>query len=286
MTTFSSVDMDWLATLLADVAASEIMPWFRNLDEGTIEQKTSPIDLVTVADVNAERAITAALGARYPGALVIGEEAVAAEPALLDGWSQTGRLSFVVDPIDGTFNFASGVASFGVMLAVVKDGETIAGIIHDPVGKDWTMAERGSGARLRRPDGRERALTSGKAPALAAMIGSAAWQYMPEPERSMIARNQAQCLGNVAYRCAAQEYRLLAEGHIHFTLYHKLMPWDHLAGALIQTEAGGHVRRFDGSVYRPADLDGGLLSTPDEDSWHVLREALWRGESATGPAWN
>ncbi len=64
------------------------------------------------------------------------------------------------------------------------------------------------------------------------------------------------------------------------------MPWDHLAGALIQTEAGGHVRRFDGSVYHPDHLDGGLLSTPDEDSWHVLREALWRGESATGPAWN
>jgi fructose-1,6-bisphosphatase/inositol monophosphatase family enzyme len=65
------------------------------------------------------------------------------------------------------------------------------------------------------------------------MIGSASWQYMDEPERSRVAGNLGKCLGSVAYRCAAQEYRLLAGGHIHFALYHKLMPWDHLAGSLI-----------------------------------------------------
>lgn len=277
MNSLTSADVEWLANLLKDVAAAEIMPRFRNLGEGAIAQKTSAADLVTEADVMAERAITEALLSRFPDAVVIGEEAVSETPQLLEGWSSKGGLAFVIDPIDGTFNFASGVASFGVMLAVVKDGETIAGIIHDPIGRDWIMAEKGGGAVLRRPDGGESTLHVG-APAgsVGQMIGSASWQYMPEPERSRVARNQALCLGSVAYRCAAQEYRLLAGGHIHFTLYNNLMPWDHLAGSLIHSEAGGYARRLDGSVYQPAHVDGGLLSTTDPDSWHMLREALFR----------
>jgi fructose-1,6-bisphosphatase/inositol monophosphatase family enzyme len=181
------------------------------------KQKTSAADLVTEADVSAERVITDALLDRFDGAVVIGEEAVSENPALLDGWSRAEGPVFVVDPIDGTFNFASGVASFGVMLAVVEAGETVAGIIHDPVCKDWIMAEKGSGAILRRLDGRETALKVAEpAGAVNRMIGSASWQYMPEPERSTVARNQALCLGSVAYRCAAQEYRLLGRRAISF----------------------------------------------------------------------
>ncbi|MBC7282235.1 inositol monophosphatase family protein [Hoeflea sp.] len=277
MTKLGSADIDWLAALLREAGTTEIMPRFRNLDDGAVQEKTSAADLVTEADVAAERMITAALLERFPGSLVIGEEAVSDNPALLDDWSKTDRRAFVVDPIDGTFNFASGVPSFGVMLAVVEAGETVAGIIHDPVGQDWIMAEKGAGAVLRRLDGRESALRVARpANAMAAMIGSASWQYMPEPERSLVAANLAQCLGNVGYRCAAQEYRLLAGGHIDFALYNKLMPWDHLAGALITQEAGGHVRRFDGSPYTPEHVGGGLLATTDPDSWTMVREALWR----------
>ncbi|MCY0095394.1 inositol monophosphatase family protein [Hoeflea ulvae] len=277
MTTLDPADMDWLAALLMDAGVEEIMPRFRNLGDGDVQQKTSAADLVTEADVNAERMITKALLERFPESIVIGEEAVADNPGLLDGWSRTDRLAFVIDPIDGTFNFASGVAAFGVMLSVVKDGETIAGIIHDPVGQDWIMAEKGGGAILRRLDGRESALRVAEpAGAVNRMIGSASWQLMPEPERSMVARNQGQCLGSVAYRCAAQEYRLVCSGHIHFVLYHKLMPWDHLAGTLLTEEAGGHVRRLDGSRYLPEHLGGGVLAATDPDSWNMVREALWR----------
>jgi fructose-1,6-bisphosphatase/inositol monophosphatase family enzyme len=108
MNVLSSTDFDWLANLLAEVAAEEIMPRFRNLGDGAVQQKTSAADLVTEADVGAERAITHALTQRFSGAVVIGEEAVAERPELLDGWSKTDRLGFVIDPIDGTFNFASG----------------------------------------------------------------------------------------------------------------------------------------------------------------------------------
>lgn len=277
MSTLSSADMDWLAALLLDVGTAQIMPWFRNLGDGDVQQKTSAADLVTEADVNAERVITEALLERYADSIVIGEEAVSDNPRLLDGWSKTDKLAFVVDPIDGTFNFASGVAAFGVMLSVVKNDEVIAGIIHDPVGRDWIMAQKGAGAILRRLDGHESPLKVAEpVGAVSRMIGAASWQYMPEPDRSRIARNQGQCLGSVAYRCAAQEYRLLAGGHIHFALYNKLMPWDHLAGTLITEEAGGYVRRFDSGLYLPEHLDGGVLATTDPDSWHMAREALWQ----------
>ncbi len=57
-------------------------------------------------------------------------------------------------------------------------------------------------------------------------------------------------------------------------MYNKLMPWDHLAGTLIAQEAGGHAARFDGSPYRPTDLEGGLLVASNPDSWRVLRDEI------------
>jgi fructose-1,6-bisphosphatase/inositol monophosphatase family enzyme len=88
--------MDWLGAA-ADVGTAEIMPRFRNLGDGAVQQKTSAADLVTEADVSAERAITDALLDRFDGAVVIGEEAVSENPALLDGWSRTeGRFSWSI----------------------------------------------------------------------------------------------------------------------------------------------------------------------------------------------
>lgn len=267
-------DMDWLASLLAEVAGREIMPRFRRLGDDDIKQKSGPADLVTEADIAAERAIAAALKSRFPQARIVGEEAVSADLAILDGWHDA-ELAFTIDPVDGTFNFASGVPVFGVMLAVVRNGETVAGILHDPVGEDWVMAQRGAGALHRGPQGQERRLSVAVPVPVESMTGVVSWQYFTGPDRGRIARNQTRCLAGANYRCAAQEYRLLAQGALHFALYNKLMPWDHLPGLLIHSEAGGYARRFDGSRYMPGHLSGGLLAATDPDSWLTLREALW-----------
>lgn len=272
--TFSDKDVDWLADLLASVAAQEILPRFRRLGADDIRRKTSAIDLVTEADEHAERAIVRELSARYPGALVLGEEACSADASLLNGLAQAD-LAFVIDPVDGTFNFASGVPLFGVMLAVVAGGETVAGIIHDPMGGGWSIGVSGAGAFVRSADGtRERMRVAAPAP-IHEMIGSISWQFVPEPLRSTLARNHARCLSHFGYRCAAHEYRLLACGHAHFAIYNKLLPWDHLAGSLLHAEAGGYSARFDGSAYRPEHVDGGLLVAPDRESWNELRSELW-----------
>jgi fructose-1,6-bisphosphatase/inositol monophosphatase family enzyme len=272
--TFDDTAIDWLAALLSDAAVAEIMPRFRRLDEGDIRQKTSAADLVTEADVNAERLITARLRERYPKAMIVGEEACSDDPALLHGLGDAD-LAFVVDPVDGTFNFASGVPLFGVMLGVVVKGETVAGIIHDPVGKDCLIGAKGAGSHIRHAHGGIEKVHVAKSAPIFEMTGSVSWQYMPEPERSRLARNQTKTLSQFAYRCAAHEYRLLASGHAHFVVYNKLMPWDHLAGVLIHAEAGGHAARFDGTPYLPSHLGGGLLVAPDQESWRELRRELW-----------
>ncbi|MBA1140570.1 inositol monophosphatase family protein [Mesorhizobium neociceri] len=271
---FDDRAIDWLAELLADAAKAEIMPRFRRLGEGDVRQKTSAADLVTEADVNAERLITAKLRERYPKAMIVGEEACSDNPALLQGLGDAD-LAFVVDPVDGTFNFASGVPLFGVMLSVVIKGETVAGIIHDPVGKDWLIGAKGAGSHIRHAHGALEKVHVADAVPVSQMTGSVSWQYLAEPQRSLLARNQTKTLTQFGYRCAAHEYRLLASGHAHFVVYNKLMPWDHLVGVLIHAEAGGYTARIDGSAYLPSHVDGGILVAPDRESWQELRRELW-----------
>ena len=122
-----------VAALLRAAARTEILPRFRQLGAGAVRAKSGPLDLVTDADEAAERRIAAGLAALFPGCAVVGEEAATADPALLrrlDG----AELAFVVDPVDGTANFAAGVPVFGCMAAALVRGEIVAAWIHDPIG--------------------------------------------------------------------------------------------------------------------------------------------------------
>lgn len=267
------LDVLKIADLLRHAAKTEVLPRFRRLATDDIRAKSEPTDLVTEADEAAERLIRREIAGIAPGAVFIGEETVAAEPELL-GKLAAAELAIVVDPIDGTFNFASGVPAFGVMASVVWKGETVAGIIYDPMGDDWVIAEKGAGAFLVRPDGdRVRLVVAAPAP-IEAMVGLASVGYFFGEERTRILGNLAKVRVMASYRCAAHEYRTFAGGHVHFAMYNRLMPWDHLAGTLVAQEAGGHVARFDGSDYRPHHLDGGLLVATDRDSWQILRREI------------
>ncbi|NLH79969.1 MAG: inositol monophosphatase [Phyllobacteriaceae bacterium] len=273
-TPFSRSDLADLAAILAEAADREILPHFRRLADDDVSTKSGPLDLVTVADRAAERHIAERLADRFPGALVVGEEGCAADTTLLDRLASAER-AIVVDPIDGTFNFAAGLPLFGVMAAVVIDGRTVAGVIHDPIGGDHLCALAGEGAwSVGRDGGSPRPLRVAPPAPVAAMHGPLSWPGLPSPDRERVAARQARLAMAYCLRCAAHEYRLIATGAAHLALYGKLMPWDHLAGALIHAEAGGHSARLDGSTYRPHHRDGGLLLAPDEASWHALHEAL------------
>jgi fructose-1,6-bisphosphatase/inositol monophosphatase family enzyme len=112
------VDTDAITTLLQDVAAEVVTPRFRSLSADEVSEK-NPGDLVTVADREAEVLITAALTRAYPDAVVLGEEASAGDPAVLDRYAAAEH-AFTVDPVDGTRNFVQGSPDHAVMAAELR----------------------------------------------------------------------------------------------------------------------------------------------------------------------
>lgn len=267
-------DIMALAALMRDAAKAEIMPRFRKLGEADIRIKTEASDLVTEGDEAAERYLKARFESVLPGALFVGEESVAADPALL-GRIAGADLVLTVDPIDGTFNFASGLPLFAVMAAVVSRGETVAGIIYDPMGDDFMLAEKGAGAWQVTPDGKRVRLSVIEPASLDQMFGMASTGYLYGGDRATVLGNMAKVRFLMNYRCAGHEYRTFASGHVHFLMYNKLMPWDHLPGTLISQEAGAYAARFDGSAYRPDHTDGGLILAPNKDMWDALRREVF-----------
>jgi len=268
------LDLDRLADLLRAATLAEIRPRWRHLAPDMVRAKSNAADLVTEADESAERFIRAGAAEFLPDALFVGEESVAADPALLDRLAGA-ELALVVDPVDGTGNFAAGMPLFAVMAAVVYRGETVAGLIYDPFADDFVLAERGAGAFVSRADGTREALRIAEPVPLAEMVGAASMAFVPNPGRAAVYANLAKLRTASAYRCAGHEYRAFASGHLHFVFFSKLMPWDHLAGSLISAEAGAYGGRLDGSRYRVGPTEGQLLWAPDRDSWEALRREVF-----------
>ncbi|MDT7664722.1 MAG: hypothetical protein QOD04_4278, partial [Pseudonocardiales bacterium] len=118
------MDIEFVDDVLGAVGRAELMPRFGRLAASEVFSKSSAFDVVSVADRAAEQAITRAVLARYPEAVVIGEEAADAEPAILRQL-ETAELALVVDPLDGTKNFVSGLPLFAVMAAVLRAGRVV-----------------------------------------------------------------------------------------------------------------------------------------------------------------
>jgi len=270
---FSTRDLRQVGAALALAARTEIMPRFGKLRTSQVRQKSSALDLVTDADEAAERAISEALAAAFPGALIVGEEGAYRDPTVLQQLS-TAELAFIIDPIDGTKNFVSNLPLFGVMAAATMRGEIVAGVIYDPVSRDWAYALRDGGAWMEYEDGSRTMLRVAKPVPVSAMEGIVGTGFLPEPLRKTVLANLGKLAATANLRCAAHEYRLAAAGSCHLLLYNRLMPWDHAAGWLLHREAGGYSAHFDGTAYQVSHLTGGLICTPDEATWRLARAAL------------
>ncbi len=266
-------DLRRTGEILAAAAQSEILPLFRRLDSTQIRRKTSAFDVVTHADEAAEAFITRNLLSAFPGAVVVGEEAVHRDPGLMDAIA-TAELAFIVDPIDGTKNFVSGLPLFGVMAAATSHGRVIAGAIHDPLRGDCAYALAGGGAWLEHADGSRMEMQVAAPVPVAQMEGIVGTTFLPEPLRTQVNSRLSRLSTTTWLRCSAHEYRTIAAGHCHILFYNKLMPWDHAAGWLMHQEAGGYSAHFDGSPYLPTHTSGGLIYAPDETSWRAVRAAL------------
>lgn len=246
-----------------------ILPRFRQLSVADVSTKSGPCDLVTLADTEAEAQITAEIGALWPEAVVLGEEAVAADPANRDRMAQA-EWAVIIDPVDGTWNFAKGLATFGVILSVCHRGQPIFAMLYDPLMDDWIEASPGQGARMVAPHGTAILHTSGES-VLRRMNGYIPFGLFPVETRRRLVQELPD-FGRVnSLRCAMHEYRMVAQGHSDFLLSGPTPhPWDHAAGILAVQEAGGTARFLDGAQYSTERCKGVLLVAASERLWADL----------------
>lgn len=265
----TQAQMNQVVNLVRRAAKAEILPRFRMLDAGQIDVKSRADDLVTIADIEAEAMITRGLQRLFPSALVIGEEAVAKKPKLLDQIADA-ELCFIIDPVDGTWNFAHGLGLFGTMVAMCRFGRPAMGLIYDPTADDMYICDIERPSVSRRPLGPERALKTAAPKELGELQGYAHIRLMPPAQRE-IAYPKCAALGLISnLRCSAHEYRLLTEGAVDFVMSGMLNPWDHVAGSLLCRMAGGHSAMLDGSEYLGSTKSGILLSASSEATWDLL----------------
>lgn len=232
--------------LLQEVADAIVRPRFRSLSDEQVMEK-NPGDLVTVADREAEVAITARLHAAYPDALIVGEEAVAADPSILPRAREAGHW-FTVDPIDGTKNFVHGSPDHALMVAELQGPSVVRSWIWQPEHKLAYVAEQGAGAWC--GDRRLRIEPSSREP-----DGRTSWR-----------REVGQSLGaglpplSLTWASCGIDYPKLVEAETDYIVYGGTMPWDHAPGALLLTEAGGVVGYPDLAVYDPTTLRKPLIA--------------------------
>lgn len=272
----SPAQADAIIDAVRHVSRTEILPLFRRLEAAQIDTKSAADDLVTIADKAAEAALIDAFQAILPEARVIGEESVAEDKSLLKLIGQPG-MTVIIDPIDGTWNYANDVATFGVIIAVVVDGQTEFGLLYDPSHDDWILSHRGQGAWFCRADHAPRKLHVGDAPRdVSEMMGFVGMYLFDKPGQAIISETLPLFLRTLTLRCSCHEYRLLAAGRSDFCLNGMLNAWDHAAGVLIYEEAGGFAQLLTGERYRPDMTHGLLLTAKSESSWNSLA-ALYRG---------
>lgn len=264
------INYERTAQIIREVAADKIVPRFRQLREGDIRSKSGPTDLVTIADEEAEVELTRTLTKELAGSLAIGEEAVSNGKILREVLQTSDEYIWVIDPVDGTNNFAHGKPIFGTIVALVKNGETIASWIYQIPVDRMVFAVRGGGVCIN-----DVAIKKPVVPpadvdfkTLKAFVSR---RFVP-PEIRPYVDDKVKSLADAStYLCCAWEYVDLAEGVRSFSVYKRIEPWDHLAGVLIAQEQGYFVRKWNRSEYSARDLDGGLISAPSPELW----ERIW-----------
>lgn len=248
--------------LLQRVSREVILPRYRNLEASEIADKGKN-ELVTIADREAEAMLAEGVERLEPGLAIVGEEACEVDPALYDGLS---RQCWIIDPIDGTGNFAAGNPPFGILIALTDGGVTQAGWIYDPLQDRFCNARLGEGAFI---DGeRVTARTTGETPPVAGI----STLFMQEGRREKVQEHIAPHYTLVDIpRCAAEQYPRLALGVNDVSLFERTLPWDHAAGVLWLNEAGGMAARPDGSPYRVDEWQRpGLIGAASPALWHEL----------------
>ena len=252
--------------LMEEAGRSALLSRYRQLEPHEVEEK-EPGETVTAADRHSEAILTTGLAALLPDAMILAEEAAHADPRLMDGLG--AKLCWIIDPLDGTGHYASGAGPFGIIVALAAEGLAVGGWILDPLSGRFCWAASGHGAfiagnRVQVADRRGERPTIG----LSALL-----RRLPNFD-AIVACLQSSHEPVDIPRCAAEVYPSVAFGAPDLALFERTLPWDHAAGVLFLSEAGGHCARIGGKPYRVDDRSTGLLTARSRESWELAAGLL------------
>jgi myo-inositol-1(or 4)-monophosphatase len=280
------VELESICVAAAEAGARVLRELFERPREVRLKGR---IDLVTDADRAAEERILLLLGERAPGVAILAEESGAHG----DG---AARARFVVDPLDGTTNYAHGIPLFACTVAAELKGVVVAGCTVDPIRGDRFKAHRGGGAWLgragldrpgaHRPSSEppERRLAVSATDQLAHAVVCTGF---PAERRARLDEALAafglfteQARGTRRLGSAALDLAYVAAGRLDLFYEQGLKPWDIAAGQVLVEEAGGVVTMFDGA---PLQLAGGELFAAGPLLAPLGRALLAEARSRTSP---
>lgn len=234
--------------------------------------KKGAIDLVTEVDVAVERMFRDLVAERFPDHVVLAEELGGGGPM------PTGGHCWILDPLDGTTNYAHGLPIFATSLALEIDGRVMVGAIYDPTRRELFTATRGGGAHLNGVPMR----VSSSASLIDSLLVTGFPYSVHEERKELVSLfstflSEAQAVRRLG--SAALDLCYVAAGRFDAFWEHSLKPWDMAAGALMLEEAGGRVTALDGS---PFDIRKGQLMASNGVLHEQLVEVVrrWRVDYA------
>lgn len=256
-----------VTALMRETAEATLLKHYQRLGTEEVSNKAAD-DVVTIADTESEIMLAASLAKILPEAAIVGEEAAHADPAIFERLSD--KLCWIIDPLDGTNNYAAGKPPFGIILALAQGGETMAGWIYDPLSGRICSAHRGQGAWINGEPLIARGSGEGTPIAAISLV------FVDKAKRAALLEHIAPHYTLVDIpRCAAEQYPRIALGQNDVSLFEKTLAWDHAAGVLMLNEAGGKAARPDGSAYRvDRHLEPGLIGAASPKLFDEMAERL------------
>ena len=256
------LDFQKIPELLLQVSEEIILPRHKKLGSIDISEKGYG-ELVTIADTETEKWLSNELKNLLPDSAFIGEEDTFINEKSFKVLEEDIPV-WIIDPIDGTNNFASGSNILAVIVALIYKKEVVAWWIYDPINRTLAQAELGSGVFIgaKRINLNEYKQTN-------SFTGIA-----PQKLFDKASVNKSHIKKVYKPNCAGHEYIQLLNGQRHFTAYTRLRPWDHAAGVFMVNQAGGCSTLLDGRDYNVTISIGNLLSTYNKSSWDIMRSIL------------
>jgi myo-inositol-1(or 4)-monophosphatase len=196
----------------------------------------SEIDPVTDADRASQEAIFKRIKKSFPGHAVLGEEGKQQD--------ESSEYRWIVDPLDGTVNFIHNLPLFSVSVALMHNGEVVAGVVHAPLMRETFVAQKGAGAYC---NGKRIAVSDKSTLLKSLVVTGFAYTVHSKPGTVMerFARVVGKAQGVRRFGSAAIDLSYVAAGRFEAFWEEGLGAWDVAAGALIVQEAGGLVTDFD-----------------------------------------